>query len=99
MSMKGTCYKRCKMTKAELEYELETLKEENQKLRNIVAEYMADETGDYYDDEAKVNRWVAERLAEEDRRNDERAENDPDFAWELRQIRYMESRYDDEYGW
>ena len=86
------------MTKAELEYELETLKAENEKLRNIISEYVADETGDYDDDEARVNRWVAEKLAEEDRKNDERAEHDPDFAWELRQIRYLESQYDDDYG-
>lgn len=38
------------MTKAELEYELKTLKAENEKLRNIISEYVADETGDYDDD-------------------------------------------------
>ena len=41
---------------------------------------------------------VAERLAEEDRRNDERAAEDELYAAELRQIRYLESRYDDYYG-
>lgn len=50
------------------------------------------EDEDFYDDDdAIVNRMVAERMAEEDRINDERAAEDPDFAWELRQIRYMES--------
>ena len=88
------------MTKAELEQELEAVKAENEKLRKIVAEY---ETDEYYDEEyeqeALVNRIVAEKLAEEDRRNDERAKDDELFAYELQCIRYLESRYDDDYGW
>ena len=87
-------------TKEELEYELETLKAENKKLRKIVAEYESDEYYDEeYEQECLVNRIVAEKLAEEDRKNDERAEHDELFAYELRQIRYLESRYDDEYGY
>jgi len=88
------------MTKAELEQELEAVKAENEKLRKIVAE---NETDEYYDEEYEqeclVNRIVAEKLAEEDRKNDERAQEDELFAMELRQIRYLESRYDDDYGW
>lgn len=73
---------------------------ENKKLHKIIANREIDEDfDDEYEQEALVNRIVSERLAEEDRINDERAENDPDYAWELRQIRYMESRYDDYYGY
>lgn len=84
------------MTKKELEARVKVLEAENKRLR--------DEMGydDYvdYDDymERKINMQVAECLAEEDRRNDERAAEDELFAAELRQIRYLESRYDD-YGW
>ena len=84
------------MTKKELEARVKVLEAENKRLR--------DEIGyeDYvdYDDymERKINVQVAERLAEEDRRNDRRAAEDELFAAELRQIRYLESRYDD-YGW
>ena len=87
-------------TKAELEYELETLKAENKKLRKIVAEYEGDDEvyDEEFEQECLVNRIVAEKLAEEDRKNDERAEHDELFAYELQQIRYLESRYDDEYG-
>ena len=88
------------MTKAELEQELEAVKAENEKLRRIVAEYETDEHyDDEYEQECLVNRIVAEKLAEEDRKNDERAQEDELFAMELRQIRYLESRYDDDYGW
>ena len=73
------------------------LLEENKKLRAIVASYEADEDYDYDRDEEKVNRWVSERLAREDEANDRRAAEDPDYALELRQIRYLESRYDYEY--
>lgn len=86
-----------KMDASQLRMALIDMNDENKKLRKIVAEYESD---DYVeDDEALVNRIVAEKLAEEDRINDERAADDPDFAWELRQIRYMESRYDDDYGY
>ena len=89
------------MTKDELEQELEAVKAENGKLRKIIAEYETDD--EYYDEEyeqeALVNRIVAEKLAEEDRKNDERAQEDELFAMELGQIRYLESRYDDDYGW
>lgn len=84
------------MTKKELEARVKVLEAENKRLK--------DELGyeDYvdYDDymERKVNMMVAERLAEEDRRNDERAAEDELYAMELRQIRYLESRYDDDYG-
>jgi len=82
------------MTKEELLEENKKLKEENRILREYVAE-------DYFDpeveDEARINEIVAKRHAEEDRKNDERAEEDELFAMELRQIRYLESRYDDEY--
>ena len=85
------------MDVSQLQMALVNAMDENKKLRKIVANYESD---DYIeDDEALVNRIVEERLAEEDRINDERAADDPDFAWELRQIRYMESRYDDDYGW
>lgn len=95
------------MTKAELEsekealeQELETVKAENEQLRKIVAEcYEPDEVfDDEYEQECLVNRIVAERLAEEDRRNDECAKDDELFAYELQCIRYLESRYDDDYG-
>ena len=86
------------MTKEEMLSRINELEAENKKLRKCVAEYESEE---YFDadaeDEARINRIVAEKLAEEDRKNDERAENDPDFAYELRQIRYLESRYDDDY--
>lgn len=87
------------MTKAELEYELEEVKDENRRLKQLVASYESEDWIDQEaEDEARVNRIVAERIAEEDRKNDERAAEDSDYAWELRQIRYMESRYDDMYG-
>ena len=85
------------MTKTEMGQRLEELEAENKTLRKMVAEYEADDCYED-DDEAKINRIVAEKLAEEDRLNDERAANDPDFAYELRCIRYLESRYDDDYG-
>ena len=84
------------MTKKELEARVKVLEAENKRLRD---EMGYDEYVDYDDYmERKINMQVAERLAEEDRRNDERAAEDELFAAELRQIRYLESRYDD-YGW
>ena len=84
------------MTKKELEARVKVLEAENRRLRD---EMGYDEYVDYDDYmERKINMQVAERLAEEDRRNDERAAEDELFAAELRQIRYLESRYDD-YGW
>ena len=47
------------------------------------------------EDEMLVNRIAAEKLAEEDRKVEERAKNDPDYEWEMRQIRYMEQSDDD----
>ena len=84
------------MTKKELEARVKVLEAENKRLRD---EMGYDEYVDYDDYmERKINMQVAERLAEEDRRNDKRAAEDELFAAELRQIRYLESRYDD-YGW
>lgn len=84
------------MTKKELEARVKVLEAENKRLRD---EMGYDEYVDYDDYmERKINMQVAERLAEEDRRNDERAAEDELFAAELRQIRYLELRYDD-YGW
>ena len=87
-----------KMTKKELEARVKVLEAENKRLRDEMGydEYTDMNYEEYMD--RKVNMMVAERLAEEDRRNNERAAEDPDFAYELRQIRYLESRYDDEYG-
>lgn len=89
------------MTKKELEALVEVLKAENQRLRDEMGYDDCDcEYVDYNDYMyRKINMMVAERLAEEDRKNDERAAKDPDFAYELRQIRYLESRYDDYYGY
>lgn len=87
------------MTKKELEALVEVLKAENKRLRDEMG-YNEQEYVDYDDYmDRKINMMVAERLAEEDRKNDERAAEDPDFAYELRQIRYLESRYDDYYGY
>lgn len=83
------------ITKYEMKQELEALKAENARLRKIVAEYEDCYYDEEYEQECAVNRIVAERFAEEDRKNDERAAEDPDYAWELRQIRYMESSDDD----
>lgn len=84
------------MTKKELEAKVKVLEAENKRLRD---EMGYDEYVDYDDYmERKINMEVAERLAEEDRRNDERAAEDELYAAELRQIRYLESRYDDYYG-
>lgn len=84
------------MTKKELEARVKVLEQENRQLRD---ELGYDEYVDYEDYmERKINMQVAERLAEEDRRNDERAAKDELYAAELRQIRYLESRYDDYYG-
>ena len=84
------------MTKKELEARVKVLEWENRQLRD---ELGYDEYVDYEDYmERKINMQVAERLAEEDRRNDERAAEDELYAAELRQIRYLESRYDDYYG-
>lgn len=86
------------MTKKELEARVMVLEAENKRLRDAVG-YDDDEYVDYDDYiDRKVNMMVAERLAEEDRRNDKRAAKDELYAMELRQIRYLESRYDDEYG-
>ena len=79
------------MTKKELEALVEVLKAENKRLRDELG-YDELDYDDYMDHQ--INIMVSERLAEEDRKNDERAAEDPDFAWELRQIRYLESRYD-----
>ena len=85
------------MTKKELEARVMVLEAENKRLRDAVG--YDDEYVDYDDYiDRKVNMMVAERLAEEDRRNDKRAAKDELYAMELRQIRYLESRYDDEYG-
>lgn len=85
------------MTKKELEARVKVLEAENRRLRD---EMGYDEYVDYDDYmERKINMMVAERLAEEDRHNDERAAEDPDYAHELSQIRYLESRYDSDYGW
>ena len=85
------------MTKKELEARVMVLEAENKRLRDVVG--YDDEYVDYDDYiDRKVNMMVAERLAEEDRRNDKRAAKDELYAMELRQIRYLESRYDDEYG-
>lgn len=85
------------MTKKELEARVKVLEAENKRLRD---EMGYDEYVDYDDYmERKINMMVAERLAEEDRRNDERAAEDELYAEELRQIRYLESRYDDYYGY
>ena len=82
---------------SQLRQMLITANAENKKLRKVVADYECE--NEEYDEEerteALVNRIVEERLAEEDRRNDERAKDDPDYAYELRCIRYLESRYDD----
>lgn len=84
------------MTKKELEARVKVLEAENKRLRD---EMGYDEYVDYDDYmERKINMMVAERLAEEDRRNDERAAEDELYAEELRQVRYLESRYDDYYG-
>lgn len=84
------------MTKKELEARVKVLEQENKRLRD---ELGYDEYVDYDDYmERKINMQVAERLAEEDRCNDERAAEDELYAAELRQIRYLESRYDDYYG-
>lgn len=84
------------MTKKELEARVKVLEAENRRLRD---EMGYDEYVDYDDYmERKINMMVAERLAEEDRRNDERAAEDELYAEELRQVRYLESRYDDYYG-
>ena len=84
------------MTKKELEAKVKVLEAENKRLRD---EMGYDEYVDYDDYmERKINMEVAERLAEEDRRNDARAAEDELYAAELRQIRYLESRYDDYYG-
>ena len=84
------------MTKKELEAKVKVLEAENKRLRDEIG---YDEYVDYDDYmERKINMEVAERLAEEDRRNDERAAEDELYAAELRQIRYLESRYDDYYG-
>lgn len=85
------------MTKKELEARVMVLEAENKRLRGEIG--YDDEYVDYDDYmDRKVNMMVAERLAEEDRRNDKRAAKDELYAMELRQIRYLESRYDDEYG-
>lgn len=84
------------MTKKELEARVKVLEAENKRLRDEIG---YDEYVDYDDYmERKINMMVAERLAEEDRRNDERAAEDELYAEELRQVRYLESRYDDYYG-
>lgn len=86
------------MTKKELEARVKVLEAENKRLRDEMGydEYTDMDYDEYMD--RKVNMMVAERLAEEDRRNDERAAEDELYAMELRQIRYLESRYDDDYG-
>lgn len=85
------------MTKKELEARVKVLEAENKRLKDEMG--YDDEYVDYDDYmDRKVNMMVAERLAEEDRRNDKRAAEDELYAMELRQIRYLESRYDDEYG-
>lgn len=87
------------MTKKELEVRVKVLEAENKRLRDEIGyddlEYV--DYDDYID--RKINMQVAERLAEEDRRNDKRAAKDELYAAELRQIRYLESRYDDYYGY
>lgn len=83
------------MTDSEIEAAMKVLAREQLKRISEHDEYHDPE----YDDECRVNAMVAERLAEEDRRNDERAAEDELYAAELRQIRYLESRYDDDYGW
>lgn len=84
------------MTKKELEARVKVLETENKRLRNELGYEDYVDYDDYM--ERQVNMRVAERLAEEDRRNDERAAEDELYAMELRQIRYLESRYDDDYG-
>lgn len=85
------------MTKKELEARVKVLEAENKRLKDEMGYDDYVDYDDYMD--RKVNMMVAERLAEEDRRNDERAAEDELYAMELRQIRYLESRYDDDYGW
>lgn len=85
------------MTKKELEARVKVLEAENKRLRD---EAGYDEYVDYDDYmDRRINMMVEERLAAEDRRNDERAAEDELYAAELRQIRYLESRYDDDYGY
>lgn len=83
------------MTKKELEARVKVLEAENKRLRDEVGYDDYVDYDDYMDRE--VNRMVAERLAEEDRRNDERAAEDELYAYELQQIRWLESRYDYDY--
>lgn len=85
------------MTKKELEARVKVLEAENKRLKDEMGYDDYVDYDDYMD--RKVNMMVAERLAEEDRRNDERAAKDELYAMELRQIRYLESRYDDDYCW
>lgn len=84
------------MTKKELEARVKVLEAENKRLRDEMGYDGYVDYDDYM--ERKINMQVAERLAEEDRRNDERAAKDELYAMELRQIRYLESRYDDYRG-
>lgn len=87
------------MTADELKQELLKERAKTQELQKIVESYTDEYMTEEERDEARINRIVAERHAEEDRKNDERAENDELFAYELRCIRYLESRYDDYYGY
>lgn len=47
------------------------------------------------EEEMLINRIAAQKLAKEDKKVEERAREDSDYAWEQRQIRYMEQSDDD----
>ena len=85
------------MTTQEMKERIRELEEENKKLKSIIyaqeCDYDYEDT--FFQDEALVNRMAAEKLAEEDAKVEERCRNDPDYEWEQRQIRYMETGDDD----
>ena len=87
------------MTKEEMQKKIDALELENKALRRIIADCDDENNEEHIDDEALINQIIVERLAAEDRANDERAAEDELYAYELSQIRYLESRYDYEYGW
>ena len=49
-----------------------------------------------FDEEAQVNMMAAEKLANDSKKRREREQEDPDYAYEMRCIDYLE-RSDDDY--
>ena len=48
-----------------------------------------------FDEEAQVNMMAAEKLARDSKKRQEREQDDPDYAYEMRCIDYLERSDDD----